>query len=206
MTDNRETKAFAGEWQIKAADQGIVEAVIATLGVVDKDEDIIRPGAIENGAEVSMSSYGHDAIYGEQPAGKGTVNVRGDKLVYAGRVFLGTQRGRETLEVLKEMGSLAQWSFGFRILGSEIPTEEERKQGARRILTKLDAFEVSPVTIGAGVGTGTLSAKQHVATPSPFDVHHAEIAAIAQRNERDLAAAQLKAIDQRVAQIFSKVR
>jgi hypothetical protein len=74
-------------------------------------------------------------------------------------VFLATTDGRDTFECLKEMGSDQEWSFGFRILGAEVPSDDERKQGARRILTKLDAFEVSPVIVGAGVGTRTTAVK-----------------------------------------------
>lgn len=161
-----EVKAF-GAFEIKDAEKGIVEAIIATLGVVDKDEDIIRPDAVPDGAKVSMSSYGHDAVFGDAPVGKGKLQRDGTKLVFSGRVFLATQRGRETFETLKEMGPDQQWSFGFRILGAEVPSEEERKQGARRILTKLDAFEVSPVIVGAGVGTRTVGVKAADEPPDP---------------------------------------
>lgn len=146
-------------FEIKDVNRGDVEAIIATLGVVDKDEDIIRHDAIVPGAKVSMSSYGHDAVFGDAPVGKGALYVTGDLAVFKGRMFLSTQRGRDTFEVLKEMGSDQQWSFGFRILGSEVPSEAERKEGARRILTKLDCFEVSPVIVGAGVGTQTVGVK-----------------------------------------------
>lgn len=157
-TDALEIKAF-GCFEIKDAQKGDIEAIIATLGVVDKDEDIITATAIDDGAKVSMSSYGHDAVFGTAPVGKGRLFVEGTKAVFKGRVFLNTTRGRDTFELLKEMGGDQQWSFGFRILGAEVPTDEQRKLGARRILTKLDAFEVSPVIVGAGVGTRTLGVK-----------------------------------------------
>jgi hypothetical protein len=70
---------------VKDAEKGEVEAIIATLGVVDKDEDIIRADAIAEGSKVSMSAYGHDAVYGARPAGKGTLHVEGNKLVFKGR-------------------------------------------------------------------------------------------------------------------------
>lgn len=153
-----ETKTFAGV-AVKDADKGEVQAVIATLDVVDRDGDIIRPSAIPTGSKVAMSSYGHDAFYGNPPVGKGTLSVEGKKLLFDGRTFLNTTGGRDTFETLKEMGADQEWSFGFRVLGYEVPSEEERKQGAVRILTKLDAFEVSPVLIGAGIGTRTLGVK-----------------------------------------------
>jgi hypothetical protein len=159
-------------FEIKDANRGDVEAIIATLGVVDKDEDIIRPDAIKEGAKVAMSSYGHDAVFGDAPVGKGAIHIEGAKAVFKGRMFLATQRGRDTFEVLKEMGGDQEWSFGFRVMGSEVPSEAERKQGARRVLTKLDCFEVSPVIMGAGVGTRTVGVKG-AKTPEELDALNA---------------------------------
>lgn len=150
-----------GALEIKDAEKGEVEAVIATLGVVDRDYDVISPDAIKDGAKVKMSAYGHDLMFGgEMPVGRGSLHVEGDKAVFKGKLFLSTQRGREAFDVLKEMGKDQEWSFGFRVLGSEVPDDAWREKGARRILTKLDAFEVSPVLIGAGVGTRTLAVKE----------------------------------------------
>jgi phage head maturation protease len=162
-TDAVQLKSF-GTFEIKDANTGAVEAIIATLLVVDKDEDVIVEGAIPDGAKVSMSSYGHNAVYGEAPVGKGKIYIEGNRAVFKGRMFLATSRGRETFETLKEMGEEQQWSFGFRILGAEVPDDAWKKKGARRILTKLDCFEVSPVIIGAGVGTRTLGVKGANAT------------------------------------------
>ncbi len=157
MTDI-DTKTIALT-DMKVDDKGEIEAEFATLDVIDHDGDIIRKGALKDGAKVVMSSYGHDAAYGNRPAGKGKVYINGNKAGFRGKAFLSTTQGRETFEVLKEMGSDQEWSFGFRVLGWEVPTEAERKQGAMRVLTKLDAYEVSPVLLGAGIGTRTLTAK-----------------------------------------------
>lgn len=159
------TKSFTGV-EIKDAEKGLIKAVIATLGVVDKDEDVISADAIKEGAKVSMSSYGHDAVFGDPPAGKGTLSIDGNSVVFEGKAFLSTTRGHDTFEVLKEMGADQEWSFGFRILGAEVPDEDWKKKGARRILTKLDAFEVSPVIRGAGVNTRTLAVKAEDADPA----------------------------------------
>lgn len=158
MPDTMIHKLLEG-FEIKDAEKGIVEAIIATLGVVDKDEDVITETAIPSGSKVTMSSYGHEAVYGERPVGKGEIIIREDLAIFRGKMFLTTQGGRDTFEVLKEMGSDQQWSFGFRILGSEVPSDDWKKKGARRMLTKLDAFEVSPVIVGAGIGTRTLGVK-----------------------------------------------
>lgn len=152
------TKAFRG-FEIKDADKGEIQAIIATLGVIDRDGDIIKKGAIPDGAKVAMSAYAHDAVFGSRPVGKGTITIDGAKAIFKGRVFLNTVDGRETFEVLKEMGTDQEWSWGFRVTGWETPSEDEKKQGAWRILTKTEPFEVSPVLIGAGIGTRTVATK-----------------------------------------------
>jgi hypothetical protein len=189
-TDNAvEIKSFC-TFEIKDAEKGEVAAIVATLGVVDKDEDIITADAIKDGSKVLMSAYGHDAVYGARPAGKGALHVEGNKVVFKGRVFLTTTDGRDTFEVLKEMGGDQEWSFGFRILGAEVPTDEQRKQGARRVLTKLDCFEVSPVIVGAGVGTRTTGVK---AAEPPVPDPAAEAARLeAEREEVERVAALTK--------------
>lgn len=180
-------------FEIKDAEKGEVEAIIATLGVVDKDEDIIRSDAVPNGSKVSMSAYGHDAVWGARPVGKGTLHTVGNKLVFKGRMFLATSGGRDTFECLKEMGEDQEWSFGFRILGAEVPSEEERKEGARRILTKLDAFEVSPVIVGAGVGTQTTAVKGALVTPPDPAIEEKRIAdEQAEAAERERVAQETK--------------
>lgn len=167
-----ETKGV-GALQIKDAARGEVEAVIATLNVVDRDQEVVVDGAIRDGAEVTMSSFGHDAMFGSLPVGKGVIRIAGNLAIFEGKLFLSTARGQETFDVLKEMGPRMQWSFGFSVLESATPSEEWRARGARRMLTKLDAFEVSPVILGAGVGTQTLAVK-HATQPSELLAIHAQ--------------------------------
>lgn len=200
-------KSFCS-FEIKNEEKGEVEAIIATLGVVDKDEDIIRPDAVPEGSKVAMSAYGHDAVWGARPVGKGTLHTVRNKLVFKGRMFLATSGGRETFECLKEMGEDQEWSFGFRILGAEVPNDEERKLGARRILTKLDAFEVSPVIVGAGVGTQTTAVK--AAPPPPPDpaIEAARVAAEqadATESERVALAAKQHAINEDADRRFRRL-
>jgi hypothetical protein len=154
-----------GGFTVKDADKGEIEAKVATLEVVDKDGDIIRKSALPKAATVAMSAWGHDAVFGARPAGSGKLKTEGRHLVFDGRAFLTTWNGKETFETLKQYPE-AEWSFGFRITGWEDPDEDERKAGAWRVITKMEAFEVSPVLIGAGLGTGTSSLKSESATLS----------------------------------------
>lgn len=164
-TDGLIVKAF-GALDVKDETKGEVEAVIATLNTVDREGDVITLDAIKSGVRVAMSAYGHDTVGslfgsgGAMPVGKGKIIIDENKAVFHGKLFMDTQRGRETLSVLKEMGADQEWSFGFLVIGSEVPDEDWQRRGAERILTKLDCFEVSPVLIGAGVGTRTVAAKE----------------------------------------------
>ena len=63
-------KTFTG-LTVKAADKGEVSAVFSTFGVIDHDGDITLPGAIKDGTEVVISSYGHESHWGALPVGKG---------------------------------------------------------------------------------------------------------------------------------------
>ena len=76
----------------------------------------------------------------------------------------------ETYKTVKNLGDLQEWSYGFKVLDDEIG-EFQGKQV--RILKKLDVYEVSPVLIGAGVGTGTTSLKSANSKPQSTEVSEA---------------------------------
>ena len=160
MSDHDLETKDLGALEIKDADKGEVEAVVATLNVVDKDAEIIMDGAIKDGAKVKLSAYGHDSVFGASPVGKGALHLDGDRVLFKGRFFTSTDRGADAFQTIKEMGSEQEWSFGFRVMKSEEPDDEQRAKGARRVLKKLDAFEVSPVILAAGIGTQTLAVKE----------------------------------------------
>lgn len=164
-------KAFAAP-EITNAETGEVEAVVQTLGVVDRDREFIPIDALPSGVAAKISLYDHDSIrnlmFGtglpdDPPVGKGMIFVEGNKVVFRGKYFMETQRGREAFLTFKAIGADQEWSFGYRILKSDPPTEELRAKGARRVLTKLGpiagAFEVSPVPMGGGLGTRTVAMK-----------------------------------------------
>lgn len=159
LNEERATVKAFGALEIKDADKGEVEAIIATTETVDRDHEVILKGAIPDGAKVKLSGYGHGAMFGEMPVGKGTLHNDGSKVIFRGKFFISTPRGREAFDTLKEFGSDQEWSFGFRVLDAENASEEWLKQGAFRVLKKLEPFEVSPVLLGAGIGTRTIKIK-----------------------------------------------
>jgi hypothetical protein len=154
--------------EIKGGDEeGHVEAIIATLNVVDRDHDVILPGAIKDGAHVTLSDYGHSTVIsGTLPVGKGTLQTKGNQVLFKGRYFMSTDHGKQAFRTIQEMGlDNQEWSFGYTVDGHEIPNAELQKKGAWRILSKLGSFEVSPVIRGAGIGTRTVSVKAAGARP-----------------------------------------
>lgn len=142
--------------EIKSADKGEVSAVIATLNVVDKDGDVIVPGAFEDGAEVLISAYQHTSWGGALPVGKGRIRTTASEAIFDGNFFMDTTAGRDTFQVVKQLGAKGEWSFGFDVTAAE-PGVFDGKDV--QYLKGMKVHEVSPVLIGAGVNTRTLSAK-----------------------------------------------
>jgi HK97 family phage prohead protease len=139
------------------ADAGKVTVVFSTLGVVDHDGDVTLPGAFTDGQKVRISAYNHASWGpGGLPVGKGAIREDGNSAIFDGQFFTNTDAGRETFETVKAMGDLQEWSFGFDVLDGGPGTFQG---DTVNFLRKLTVHEVSPVLLGAGIGTRTVSAK-----------------------------------------------
>lgn len=148
-------KTFTGS-VVKAAAEGRVEAIISTFNVLDKDGDVVLPGAIADGTEVVISAYGHASHGGALPVGKGVLRSLGVHAILHGQFFLNTTAGRETFEVVKELGSLQEWSYSLHDVKSYRGQHEGRPAN---FLERITVKEASPVLIGASIGTRTVMAK-----------------------------------------------
>lgn len=139
-------------------DNGTFQAVIATLGVPDSDNDVLVKGAFKDTGKVSILPA-HDA--GSVPLGQATIKERDDKVIASGRFNMEIAAAREWHSALKfdlaNPPATQEWSWGF--FPKEFRFGEHDGQKVR-FLEKVDTMEVSPVLRGAGVGTGTLTAKQ----------------------------------------------
>jgi hypothetical protein len=142
--------------EIKSADRGEVEAVFSTFNAIDSDGDVTLPGAFEDGAEVLISSYQHTSWSGVPPVGKGRIRTTDTEAILEGQFFMNIPAARDTFLVVKELGERQQWSYGFDVLEAEPGTFQGRDV---RFLKRQLVHEVSPVLVGAGVGTRTLAAK-----------------------------------------------
>lgn len=150
-----QTKQYSAR-QLKVDGEGQFSAVFATLNVVDKDGDVLRPGSIESGQKVRISAYGHRSWGGELPVGKGSIREEENELIVDGQFFLGSQIGKDTYETVKGLSELQEWSFGFDVVNS---SQGEFEGEQVTFLEKMDVHEVSPVMLGAGIGTRTVDVK-----------------------------------------------
>lgn len=149
------TKTFR-DVNVKADGSGEFSAVFSTFDVIDHDGDVTLPGAFTEGQKVRISAYGHESWMGALPVGRGQIRTTDREAIVDGKFFLDTTTGRDTYEVVKGLDDLQEWSYGFDIL--------ERSQGEFegeqvQFLRSLKVHEVSPVLLGAGIGTRTLAVK-----------------------------------------------
>jgi hypothetical protein len=145
-----------GPLEVKDEARGFVQAVFSTFEVLDSDGDVTRPGAFRDGAPVIISAYGHSSWGGALPVGKGRIRATSKEAILDGRFFLETAPGRDTFAVVRGMGELQEWSYGYRVVKASFGEFEGRRV---RFLEQLEVTEVSPVLQAAGVGTRTLTAK-----------------------------------------------
>jgi HK97 family phage prohead protease len=166
-----QTKAFTAPLTLKDdATPGAVQACFSTFNVIDKQGDVVLPGAFTPGVPVPLI-WAHE--WETMPVGKGTIEVHADRAVFNGAFHLQTQYSRDAYETVKAMGDLQEYSYGFDVDDAE-PGEWEG-QPVRLIRKFGRIYEVSPVLVGAGERTGTLAIKsvEPVDGAKPFENEHA---------------------------------
>lgn len=153
--------------EIKDADKGTISAVFSTLAtrgkaedasLVDKDGDVTWSDAFEDGQPVVISSFQHTSWDGAQPLGKGAIRTTRTEAVLEGQFFMDTQKGADGFRVVKALSedNLQQWSYSLHDVKSSLGQFGGKDV---RFLESIHVKEVSPVLIGAGVNTRTLSIK-----------------------------------------------
>jgi hypothetical protein len=160
------------------SDQGAVTAVFSTLNVKDHDGDVTVPGAFEDGASVRISAYGHASWGDALPVGRGQIRMDGEKALLEGQFFMDTSHGRDTFATVKGLGDLGEWSYGYDVVDS---AQGEFAGEPVRFLKGLKVHEVSPVLLGAGIGTRTLGTKSELAFSEQADRALREALAVIER-------------------------
>jgi hypothetical protein len=130
-----------------------VLAGLLTVGVVDRDGDLILPNANVHTGTAVVSDWDHSFVFqGREPVGKARVVEIGDR-VFAEVEYDDTPQGKRACErVARER---PDWSPGFNLVETRAPTTEEAALGAKRVIVKWSIEEVSPATKGASVSSGT---------------------------------------------------
>ena len=147
--------------EFKADGEGKVSAVFSVFNTLDSDGDVVIPEAIKSGFK-SGSVPMVWAHKWDMPIGKGAIKQDGDKATCEGEFFMDTESGKEAYNLVKAMGDLQQWSFGYRVNDSE---RGKFKSGDKdvdaRYLKDLSVYEVSPVLVGANQDTYTMAIKSN---------------------------------------------
>ncbi len=140
---------------LKLTDEGAITLAFSQLDVIDRDGDITVTGAIPT-KDVPMSAYGHTSWDGALPIGRGTVRESAGWGVFDGSFLMDTDQGRNAHATVRAMAELQEYSYGYNPMEVSFGQVDGKPV---RYLRALDIFEVSPVLIGAGVGTHTLAIK-----------------------------------------------
>ncbi len=164
------------------------EAVIATLGAIDSDGDVIVSGAFDNVGPVPVL-WAHDQSM--IPIGKATVQEVGDKIIARGELI--DSRACAWLRHDFDNGTPVQeYSWGFLPTAVSFGEVDGKKV---RFIEAIDLLEVSGVVRGASVGTRTVAVKSCSCgcggscheSPTWEDRLYAKYAAEQRRNERIIA-------------------
>lgn len=139
--------------ELKAADNGTIEGYFSTYDKTpDSYGDIIEPGAFTKTIEKREASghpfplcFNHDfsAVIGAVDSIEDT-----EKGPFIKAHFLDTALAQDVRKMLMS-GAIYQFSFAYDILGARQPDEEEKKAGVENVLTDLEVFEISVVTVPA---------------------------------------------------------
>lgn len=158
-------------FELKAQENGSIAGYFSTYDKTpDSYGDIIEPGAFTETIKKREESghpfplcWNHDfsAVIGAVESVKDT-----EKGPYIEANFLDTQLAQDVRKMLQS-GAVYQFSFAYDILKSRKPTTEEAKAGVGLVLTELEVFEISVVTVPANqnaVATEVKSAEPETKT------------------------------------------
>jgi HK97 family phage prohead protease len=149
-----EPKEFKARIAFKDGEEGAVSALFSHFHSIDQSGDVVLPSFFRDGQEIPMAAWGHD--WGQLPPGKGVIRVTDEGALFEGQFFLNTPQGKAHYETVKAMGSLQEWSFGFRVLQADPGVQDGRDV---RFLVKGETFEASPVLVGDNRNTYTAAIK-----------------------------------------------
>lgn len=139
--------------ELKATDLGTIAGYFSTYDKTpDSYGDIIEPGAFTDTLKAREESghpfplcFNHDfsAVIGAVDSVEDT-----EKGPYIEAHFLDTTLAQDVRKMLQS-NAIYQFSFAYEVKGWRDPNDEEKKAGVTNVLTKVDVFEISVVTVPA---------------------------------------------------------
>ena len=142
---NHETEKQSFFAEVKAEDEGVFSGYASTFGNVDNGNDIVAKGAFTKSladrpaSKIKLLSQ-HKT---DEPIGIFTEVFEDSKgLFVRGKLALGTQKGRETYELMK-LGAIDGMSIGFRANPEKQIYNESKRT---RTLKEVQLLEISLVT------------------------------------------------------------
>jgi HK97 family phage prohead protease len=151
--------------------EGVVEAFVNTMGMVDKDNDIISPSAFDKSILNNLPLpvlAGHDqsSLVGKVVSARSQPITTDEYQLYAKmQMNMDTQAGREAFSNVSG-NYIREWSVGFNVPDPESDIEFSENEGKTiRTIKNLDWVEVSAVIRGASPMTSTISAKSQTDEP-----------------------------------------
>ena len=156
---NKKLKFKTAELKTTNEVEGKVEAVFSKFNEIDSDNDVVLPGSIKSGfgdKGVAMV-WAHDW---QKVIGRGEIEQDEEKAIFKGQFIMDTEQGRDAFNIVKAMGDLQQWAFGFEIKESENGMfKKDNEEQEVRFLKDVRVWEVSPVLVGANQNTYTMATK-----------------------------------------------
>lgn len=140
-------------FEMKANENGMIAGYFSTYDIEpDSYGDIVEKGAFtktiakraESGHPFPLC-FNHDfsAVIGSVKTIEDT-----EKGPYIEAEFLDTQLAQDVRKMLQS-GAIYQFSFAYDVLNSRKPNEDEAAKGITNVLTELEVFEISVVTVPA---------------------------------------------------------
>ena len=150
--------------KVLGADEGLVEAYVNTMGIVDHDNDIIDPKAFDASIREKLPIpvlLGHDskAIIGKVLFARSEeLESPEHRLLAVMQMNMNTQAGRDAVSNISGE-YVREWSVGFNIPTEDSIEYEKRGKSTIRRIKNLVWKEVSSVISGASPSTMTIAAK-----------------------------------------------
>ena len=201
-------KSLPTEVKVLDEEEGLIEAFVNTMGVVDHDNDIIEPSAFNRSISklenVSIPVlYGHDQsqIIGKVTTAKSMDFGDSHRLYARMQINMDKQAGRDAFSDIKGK-FIERWSVGFNMNPDGWEMDKANKTPIRRI-KDLDWVEVSAVIRGASPDTATIGTKSE--DPKPLVEVFSDVATEEPTDGQTASDADLSASDTELAKVRSRI-